>query len=146
MPCLLWGIFPTQGSNPGLLHCSWTLPSEPQGKAKYRSFLFLSVGTFIQFRYISNVFPILLSQNTHLRLQMSSSISEILCMSFRQQAVLVTLLEFFSLNTQFLLYSLSDQIRSVTQSCPTLCDPMNPSTPGLPVHHQLPELTKTHVH
>ena len=40
----------------------------------------------------------------------------------------------------------SDQIRSVTQSCPTLCDPMKRSTPGLPVHHQLPEFTKTHVH
>ena len=35
---------------------------------------------------------------------------------------------------------------SVAQSCPTLCDPMNHSTPGLPVHHQLPEPTKTHVH
>ena len=34
----------------------------------------------------------------------------------------------------------SDQIRSVAQSCPTLGDPMNRSTPGLPVHHQLPEL------
>ena len=33
-----------------------------------------------------------------------------------------------------------------SQSCPTLCDPMNRSTPGLPVHHQLPELTQTHVH
>ena len=38
------------------------------------------------------------------------------------------------------------KIRSVAQSCPTLCDPMNRSTPGLPVHHQLPELTQTHVH
>ena len=35
---------------------------------------------------------------------------------------------------------------SVAQSCPTLCNPMNRSTPGLPVHHQLPELTQTHVH
>ena len=35
---------------------------------------------------------------------------------------------------------------SVTRSCPTLCDPMNRSTPGLPVHHQLPEFTQTHVH
>ena len=34
---------------------------------------------------------------------------------------------------------------SVTQSCPTLCDPTNRSTPGLPVHHQLPEFTQTHV-
>ena len=40
----------------------------------------------------------------------------------------------------------SDQIRSVAQSCPTLCDPMNRSTPGLPVHHQLPEFTQTHIH
>jgi len=40
----------------------------------------------------------------------------------------------------------SDQIRSVTQSCPTLCDPMNGSTPGLPVHHQLSEFTETHVY
>ena len=40
----------------------------------------------------------------------------------------------------------TDQIRSVAQSCPTLCDPMNRSTPGLPVHHQLPEFTQTHVH
>ena len=38
------------------------------------------------------------------------------------------------------------QFSSVTQLCPTLCDPMNPSTPGLPVHHQLPEFTQTHVH
>ena len=34
----------------------------------------------------------------------------------------------------------------VAQSCPTLCDPMSRSTPGLPVHHQLPEFTQTHVH
>ena len=38
-----------------------------------------------------------------------------------------------------------NQFSSVTQSCPTLCDPMNCSTPGLPVHHQLPE-PQTHVH
>ena len=38
------------------------------------------------------------------------------------------------------------QFSSVTQSCPTLCDPMNRSTPGLPVHHQLSEFTQTHVH
>jgi len=40
----------------------------------------------------------------------------------------------------------SVQFRSVAQSCPTLCDPMNHSTPGLPVHHQLLEFTQTHVH
>ena len=40
----------------------------------------------------------------------------------------------------------SVQFSSVAQSCPTLCDPMNHSTPGLPVHHQHPEFTQTHVH
>ena len=38
------------------------------------------------------------------------------------------------------------QFSSVTQLCLTLCDPMNCSTPGLPVHHQLPEFTHTHIH
>ena len=40
----------------------------------------------------------------------------------------------------------SVQFSSVAESCPTLCDPMNRSTPGLPVHHQLPGFTQTHVH
>ena len=40
----------------------------------------------------------------------------------------------------------SIQFSSVAQSCPTLCDPMNRSTPGRPVHHQLPEFSQTHVH
>ena len=80
-------------------------------------------------------------------------------------------LEFFCLASYYLLYFLSDnstsyimkaigayiltyhttfqnslQFSSVAQSCPTLCDPMNCSTPGLPVHHQLLEFTQTHVH
>ena len=40
----------------------------------------------------------------------------------------------------------SVQFSSVTQSCRTLCDPMDCSTPGFPVHHQLPEFTQTHIH
>ena len=40
----------------------------------------------------------------------------------------------------------SVEFSSVAQSCPTLCDPTDCSTPGLPVHHQLPEFTQTHVH
>ena len=48
----------------------------------------------------------------------------------------------------FLVYSQNcvSQFSSVTQSCLMLCDPMNCSTPGLSVHHQLPESTQTHVH
>ena len=38
------------------------------------------------------------------------------------------------------------QFSSVTQSCPTLCDTVDCSMPGFPVHHQLPEFTQTHVH
>ena len=37
-------------------------------------------------------------------------------------------------------------ISSVTQSCPTLCNPLDCSTPGFPVHNQLPELAQTHIH
>ena len=44
------------------------------------------------------------------------------------------------------IIQLTVRFGSVAQSCPTLCDPMNYSTPGLPVHQQLPEFTQTHVH
>ena len=44
------------------------------------------------------------------------------------------------------MHSFSVQFSSVAQLCLTLCDPMNCSTPGLPVHHHLPEFTQTHVH
>ena len=53
------------------------------------------------------------------------------------------------LNTQCLTHiplHCSVQFSSVTQLCPTLCDPRYGSMPGLPVHHQLPEFTQTHVH
>ena len=46
----------------------------------------------------------------------------------------------------YILNSSVCQFSLVAQSCPTLCNPMNRSTPGLPVHHQLPEFTQTHVH
>ena len=53
----------------------------------------------------------------------------------------------FYILTAFIQSSLpSVQFSSVAQLCPTLCDPKNRSTPGLPVHHQIPEFTQTHVH
>ena len=58
---------------------------------------------------------------------------------FQISCLLVTLVICGALN-------IFSQFSSVAQSCPTLCDPMNHSTPGLPVHHQLPEFTQTHVH
>ena len=54
------------------------------------------------------------------------------CVSLHKRDILIDLLR--------------NQFSSVSQSCLTLCDPMNRSTPGLPVHHQLPEFTQTHVH
>ena len=66
-------------------------------------------------------------------------VSEIFCLTFWNLSVSLC----YGL---FILIAVSDQIRSVTQSCLTLCDPMNRSTPGLPVHHQLLEFTQTHVH
>ena len=56
-------------------------------------------------------------------------------MSYFVKVILVTKREFSSV-----------QFNSVAQSCPTLCNPMNCSMPGLPVHHQLLEFTQTHVH
>ena len=51
----------------------------------------------------------------------------------------------FTVSASYLTLS-SVQFSLVSQSCPTLCDLMNCSTPGLPVHHQLPEFTQTHVY
>ena len=71
-------------------------------------------------------------------LQLWSYHSYILCLAL-----------FFKFNiafSQVFHYTHSVQFTSDAQSCPTLCDPVNHSTPGLPVHHQLPEFTQTHVH
>ena len=64
-------------------------------------------------------------------------------------SLLYTNILFYCNFSVFLLYlkvSSILQFSSVTQSCLALCDPMNHSKPGLPVHHQLPEFTQTHVH
>ena len=55
----------------------------------------------------------------------------------------------FNLHAEYIMYKASldeAQLSSVTQSCLTLCDPMNRSMPGLPVHRQISEFTQTHVH
>ena len=63
-----------------------------------------------------------------------------LCQTFQFPSLLV------SGKCIFFTFLSSVQFSSVTQSCPTLCNPMNHSTPGLSVHHQLPESTQTHAH
>ena len=52
----------------------------------------------------------------------------------------------FITNYKVVVFDFELSFSSVAQLCPTLCDPMNRSMPGLPVHHQLPESTQTHVH
>ena len=71
------------------------------------------------------------------------AVFKILSLSFDSFIIMCLSVTLFKFN---LFGVLSDQIRSVAELCPTLCDPMNRSTPGLPVHHQLLEFTETHVH
>ena len=65
--------------------------------------------------------------------------------TFAFQSPMIKRAPFFGVSSRTCRSS-SVQFSSVAQSCLTLCDPMNHSTPGLPVHHQIPEFTQTHVH
>ena len=69
---------------------------------------------------------------------------------FKKYFIVFILKKFIGYNlvywTSYLTSPTTHQFSSITQSCPTLWDLMDWSTPGLPVHHQLPELTQTHVH
>ena len=76
----------------------------------------------------------------------SASISNKLCfllVSFSLQQILEEMKCFL---IKIISRTLTVQFSSVTELCPTLCNPMDCSTPGLPVHRQLPEFTQTHVH
>ena len=68
------------------------------------------------------------------------------CRPSSDSPVYMRLFLFFNLSLNVDLWHFTSQFSSVSQSCPALCDPMNCSTPGLPVHHHLPEFTQTHVH
>ena len=119
---LLLGIFPTQGSNSGILHRRQILlPSEHHGRP--------SEGRGESF-----------SQKPSKRLPFQSpELGHVPCpepITYQQDGVGWWLKPI----RPHLWFS------SVTQLCPTLCDTMNRSTPGLPVHHQLPEFTQIHVH
>ena len=95
------------------------------------------------------LFLFILSNNQLLALLIPAMVSFV---SFAFISVLIFKISFLLLTLGFFISSFSScfrcsvQFSSVAQSCPTLCDPMNCSTPGLPIHHQLPEFTQTHVH
>ena len=66
--------------------------------------------------------------------------------AYQRREAIMMLIKFPVLWRESESVSCSVQFSSVPQSCPTLCDPMNCSTPDFPVHHHLPEFTQTHVH
>ena len=124
-PHLLQGIFPTQGSNPRLLcllHCRWILYPLSHlgnpGKLYLSIHLSLSLYIYIYIERERNQMKVVMYK-------INSTLRYILLVYFTVPYV---------------------QFSSVAQSCSTLCDSMNCSMPGLPVHHQLPEFTQTHAH
>ena len=136
---LLQGIFPTQGSNPGLPHCS---------KISLLQGIFPTQGLNPGLRHCRWILYCLSHQGSPWTLEwVVYSFSR--GSSWPRDWIRVSWIAggfFTSWVTREALFSLQVQFSSVAQSCPTLCDPMNRSTPGLPVHHQLPEFTQTHVH
>ena len=99
----------------------------------------------LQFSYI-DAEPIL--AHHHIIVIIISTISDNTCIVHTVSGTLICVLHIFIWSSQQPFFSryCSVQFSSVAQSCPTLCDPMNRSTPGLPVHHQLLEFTQIHVH
>ena len=79
--------------------------------------------------------------------KMTHLVSEVLCVRIKENTRLFSWDTFPELWQERLLGNISPhQFSSVIQSCPTLFDPVDCSTPGLPVHHQLPQFTQTHAH
>ena len=92
----------------------------------------------VNFRYIAEWFSY---TNTHTHIYSFLTFSSIIG-SYRTLSIVPCALEYVLVGY---IFDILVQFSSVAQSCPTLCNPMNRSTPGLPVHHQLPEFTQTHV-
>ena len=135
---LLQGIFPTQGSNPGLPHCRQTLYrlSHKGSQPSYQEILLVLCSKPVQNLALSPLLHHSKSSHGHFAVLWKDP----------QPGLSASTLALLPTARKSLLNLQSVQFSSVAQSCPTLCDPMNCSTPGLPVHHQLPEFTQTHVH
>ena len=99
-----------------------------------QSFFTKSSSSFVD--HCSNLGPIQFYRSTLILLRMTLFYLFLLTFFLNCDLQTVTSLHFFGVV----------QFSSITQSCPTLCYCMNCSMPGLPVHHQLPESTQTHVH
>ena len=176
------GIFLTQGSSQGLLHCRWILyQMSYQGSptkwyiqmqtsgVPWQQSCSISYETTSPYHHPPCIFPLYPQAIHRVILKWLAEIQIyyfcFMCLLLqgankaqgweerwgRRKELLVigSLSYYLSLMRTWIWawHELSSvQFSSVTQSCPTLCDPMNHSTPGFPVHHQLPEFTQTHVH
>ena len=83
-------------------------------------------------------------KNRNLQSKFSCQISELIYFWF--DMFITSYIIWFKWLWNIWILIITIQFSSVTQLCPTLCDPMSRSTPGLPVHHELPKSTRTHVH
>ena len=134
-------IFPTQELNPGLLNYRWILlPLSHQGSPRVLGLEVKKTRSLFINRMYQKA-----NDYRYLKIskQQSSRWNFFVCLS----SILVDIKQLRSKQSVYVHMCIDYvQFSSVTQSCLTLCDPMNRSTPGLPVHHQLPESTQTHVH
>ena len=103
----------------------------------YSTFYSSSFFFFFFFKLLQNVFQSPATKQTGNRLGTSVRLA---FPPDSKGVIILAILQTWSWEVQF------SSVSSVAQSCPTPCDPMNHSTPGLPVHHQLLESTQTHVH
>ena len=127
----------------------WCHPTMSSSVVPFSSYLqsFPASGSFPMSQFFTSG-----GQNTSFSFSISPSNEYSGLISFRMdwldvlavQGTLKSLVQHNSSKASILWRSV--QFSSVTQSCPTLCDPMDCSTPGLPIHHQLLESTQTHVH
>ena len=147
---LLQGTFPTQGLNPGLPHCRRIL-YQLSHKGSPACIQFSSVQLLSCVQLFAT--PRTAAQQASLSITNSqsspkpTSTESVMPSNHR---ILCRPLPLLSSVMQTARYKRSSEttlcIVQFSQSCPTVCDPMDYSTPGLPVHHQLPEFTQTHLH
>ena len=151
LPFFLQGIFQTQGLNPGLLHCRQILHHLSHQGKKDPSVQF-SRSVVSDSLWPHGLFVVC---QTSLSITNSQSLLKLMSIeSVMPSNHLILCHPFLLLPSIFSSIRVSSnkegrpsvQISSVDQSCLTFCDPMDCSTPGLPIHHQFPEFTRTHVH
>ena len=137
----MWALAPWPGIEPGPLHCERRVPATgPPGKSPK---LPLTLTLTPSNRHSLGPTHISLG-SYHCRELQTTSKSQLLHLCSWQLFLSSQQVARKCQKIRAVISSV--QFSSVAQSCPTLCNPMNRSTPGLPVHHQLPEFTQTHVH